>query len=255
MSFFDAVKSFYEEHIKSRLTSRVALLFVTGLCLAALFIQYFRRSDAVPFTEVVGTVIVPFQRGVNQVGSFLFSTEQERRTLQEANRRIRELEEELAALKNENEVLQGLGSENEELRKLLDAKERLTYTSVEAEVIGNDGVNYFERFTINKGTLDGIRVNMNVVNQDGLVGLVTETGLNYAVVTAIVENGVNVSAMTRNGHENCIVSGSLAESGRNRLVLKNALLDVDLEGDNTLVTSNISDKYLPGILIGYAYDV
>ena len=125
----------------------------------------------------------------------------------------------------------------------------------EALIIGNDGVNSFERFTINKGTSDGIRVNMNVINDEGLIGIVTYAGLNYAVVTSIIEEGMNVSAMTKNGHENCIVSGDFAQSGKGRLLLENALSSVDLQNDGTLVTSFISDRFLPNLLIGYAVDV
>ena len=66
---------------------------------------------------------------------------------------------------------------------------------------------------------------------------------------------MNVSAMTKNGHENCIVSGDLARSGNGRLLLENALSGVDLLNDGTLVTSYISDRFLPNLLIGYAVDV
>ncbi|MBR6322291.1 MAG: rod shape-determining protein MreC, partial [Lachnospiraceae bacterium] len=146
--------------------------------------------------------------------------------------------------------------ENEEFRSLLRAKARLSmYEMEEAKIIGSDGVNCFNRFTINKGTIDGIKADMNVINSDGLVGIVTSVGLNYAVVTAIIEDNTSVSAMTRYGHSNCIVKGDLSQSGEGRLLLTNALADFDTERDNALVTSSISDKYLQGLLIGYAEDV
>ncbi|MBQ1377460.1 MAG: rod shape-determining protein MreC, partial [Lachnospiraceae bacterium] len=60
-----------------------------------------------------------------------------------------------------------------------------------------------------------------------------------------------VSAMTKNGHDNCIVTGSMELAASGEMVIENALSSVDLDKDSTLVTSFISDKYLPGLLIGY----
>ena len=256
MSIFASIREFIREKILSRFTSRAALVIVVLICVMLLLIQYFRRDDAVSPLSIAGVVVIPFQEGVNRAGNFLFRTEQERLSLNEAKDRIKELEGEVASLQRELDGLQQISVENAELRALLSAAEQYPeYEMEEALIIGNDGVNSFERFTINKGTADGIRVNMNVINQDGLIGIVTYTGLNYAVVTSIIEDGVNVSAMTKNGHENCIVTGDLLHSGTERLVLENALGDVDFSADSTLLTSNISDRFLPGLLIGYAVDV
>ena len=201
-------------------------------------------------------MVIPFQEGVNKVGSALFRNEQDRLSLNEAKERIKELERENMELTQKLENMNQTALQNTELRGLLKASEQYPdFEMEEALIIGNDGVNSFERFTINKGTADGIRVNMNVINKDGLIGIVTFTGLNYAIVTSIIENGMNVSAMTRTGHENCIVTGDLAHSGTGTMLLENARSDVDFSGDGALVTSFISDKFLPGLLIGYAKDV
>ena len=93
---------------------------------------------------------------------------------------------------------------------------------------------------------------MNVINGNGLVGIVTFVGLNYSIVTSVIEENMNVSAMTKNGHENLVLTGALKSAGNSTLLLRNASADIDLSEDSALVTSNISDKFLPGILIGYA---
>lgn len=256
MIFLQNLKNFLKEHISGHVTSRVALIVVTGCCLVTLFFQYFNREDAVPYTEVIGSIVVPFQKGVNDIGSFLFKTEQDRISLEEAKEEISRLESMLADANSKVYELNGIAIENRELRKLLEAKEKLgSYEVMAAEIIGNDGANAFYRFTINRGSLDGIQVYMNVVNADGLIGYVTEVGLNYAVVTTIIEDKISVSAMTRNGMENCIVTGTLESAKTGLLKLSNGLADTDFGADSTLVTSNISDRYLPNLLIGYAKDV
>lgn len=256
MSIFANFVQFIKEHILSHFTSKVALIAVVLACVLSLMYQYFRRDDAVSLLSIAGAVVEPFQEGANTVGDFLFRKEQDRISLTEAKNQIRELKREIADLRRNLDSMNQMSVENANLQALLQAKEQYPeYEMEEARIIGNDGVNSFVRFTINKGTSDGIRVNMNVINDEGLVGIVTYTGLNYAVVTAIIEEGMNVSAMTKNGHENCIVSGDLARSGQGKLLLENALSDVDLTNDGTLVTSFISDRFLPNLLIGYAVDV
>jgi len=252
----DKLKEFYRNHLKRRLTSGAALILVLAVCSASLLTTYFKRDDAISPLLIAGAVIVPFQEGINELAGALFRNNRERLSLAEASERIDELESELTDREMKISQLEQLSQENRELRKLLNAADTVEeYGYMEATVIGNDGVGVFRRFLIDKGTRDGILVDMNVVNGDGLVGLVTSVGLNYAVVTTIIEDDVNVSAMTKNGHENCIVTGDVTVSGPAVLKLENALVSVDLVNDSTLVTSNISDKYLPGLLIGYADEI
>ena len=256
MTVFSAIKTFFLNHVVSRITSRVVIVLLSAVCVFSILYHYFTRDDSVSITTVLGVIVVPFQEGANEVGSFLFRSDEKRLNLKEARERIDALEKENLELRNKLTNAGEVLIENEEFRALLRAKERLSeYEMQEAKIIGNDGVNCFERFTINKGTMDGVRIDMNVINADGLVGIVTSVGLNYAVVTSIIEDNTSVSAMTRHGHQNCIASGDLSGSGSGRMLLSNALADFDTVSDNALVTSSISDKYLPGLLIGYAEDV
>ena len=206
MAFSERLKNIFLK-IKSRLTSRVALIVVCVLCIASLLYRYWSYEDSVSPAQIAGAVIVPFQEGLNEIGSFLFRSEEDRISLSEAREQISDLKKQNAELRRENSELNDLALENERLRRLLDMKTRLSgYETTEASVIGNDGVNMFVRFTLNKGTMDGIAVNMNVINDQGLVGIITAVGPNYSICTAIIEDGTNVSAMTKNDHMNLIVS-------------------------------------------------
>ncbi len=256
MIVLDSIKEFFKKVIR-HLNVKVALVVVVVLSLVALFLQYFHREDSISFVSVAGAVVIPFQEGVNEIGKFLFDRESERKSISEANAKIDELTKENQALKREIDELGEIRRENAEYRKLLKARERLSeYEVRSASVIGNDGVNIFRRFTVNLGSVDGIEKDMNVINADsGLVGLVSYVGLNYSIVTSIIESGVSISAMTKNGNANCILTGTPTSSEQSLLKLENALVGVDFTNDSTLVTSNISDKYLPNILVGYVTEV
>ena len=124
-----------------------------------------------------------------------------------------------------------------------------------ARVIQKDAGNWYHSFVIDKGTDDGIEVDMNVIADGGLVGIVTEVGSNFAKVRSIIDDDSNVSAMSLNSGDTCIVSGDLKLYADGKLRLSYIDKNDNIWDDDKIVTSNISDKYLPNILIGYAKDI
>ena len=139
------------------------------------------------------------------------------------------------------------------LRELLSLDEQYDdYEKVGARVIAKESGNWFQLFTIDKGSSDGIQKDCNVISGGGLVGIVTEVGPNWATVRSIIDDNSNVSAMVSTTSDQCIIAGDL------RLIDEGSLNLVKLtDSDNKVhvgdkvVTSYISEKFLPGILIGY----
>ena len=127
------------------------------------------------------------------------------------------------------------------------------YDKVAANVISKDTGNWFNSFTINKGTDDGIQKDCNVIAGSGLVGIVTEVGKNWATVRSIIDDTSNVSAMTS---DRCIVAGDLRliDEGKLQFIhLKDK--DNKIQEGEKIVTSDVSDKFLKGILIGYVSEI
>ena len=119
-------------------------------------------------------------------------------------------------------------------------------------VIAKDAGNWFHSFVIDKGEEDGITVDMNVIAGSGLVGRIVDVGPNWAKVTSIISDNSNVSGKVLATSDYLMVSGDL-ELYSGGVISFNKLVDSAgkvAEGDK-IVTSNISDKYLPNILIGY----
>ena len=107
-----------------------------------------------------------------------------------------------------------------------------------------------------QGEDDGIAVDMNVMAGTGLVGIVTETGPNWAKVRSIIDDESQVSALVLSTSDNCFVNGDLTlmQEGKIRFddLLNN---DSVIEKGEQVVTSHISSKYLQGILIGYISEI
>ncbi len=172
------------------------------------------------------------------------------RTLLEENARLKE---EVAALTEENTLLQQDKYELNELRELMALSEQYgEYHKVGARIIGRDSGNWFSSFLIDKGTEDGLALDMNVIAGGGLVGRITSVGPNWAKVTSIISDNSNVSGMTLSTGDNLMVSGDLKLMADGCITFSQ-LMDSQnavVEGDK-VVTSDISDKFLPNILIGY----
>ena len=80
-------------------------------------------------------------------------------------------------------------------------------------------------------------------------------GANYATVRSIIDDSSRVGAMKLDSSYNCIVAGDLTLYEEGRLKLTDFSKDAVLRDGDQIVTSNISTKFLPGILVGYAADV
>ena len=131
----------------------------------------------------------------------------------------------------------------------------MQYDKIGARVIARDSEKWFQVFRINKGSADGVAVDMNVVADGGLVGIVTDVGANYATVRSIIDDSSRVGAMKLDSSYNCIVAGDLTLYEEGRLKLTDFSKDAVLRDGDQIVTSNISTKFLPGILVGYAADI
>ena len=100
--------------------------------------------------------------------------------------------------------------ELDRLRKLYDLDALYTdYEKTGARVISKDTGNWFDVFYIDKGTTDGLSVGCNVLYGNGLCGIITEIGEDYAKVRAIIDDTTNVNAMILPSQTICNVSGSL----------------------------------------------
>ena len=196
------------------------------------------------------------ERGVNALGGGIYHHAHdlaELRRVQEENRR---LTERVGALTEENTRLSSEVYELARLRELYELdQEYLQYPKVAARVIARDSGNWFRIFRIDKGTKDGIRPDMNVLVNGGLIGIVTDVGLNYATVRTIIDDSSNVSGMSQRTGDICNVAGDMALYEQGRLGLDHIRKESDIESGDRIVTSNISEVYLPGILIGYAENV
>lgn len=237
--------------------SKYLLFILTILCTLMMLVTFGTDIFNRPLNTAVGYVVVPFQQGIGKLGSWISNRSEELVQIRQLLDENKRLKDEIARLTEENTLLQQDKYELNNLRELVDLSEQYgTYKKVGARIIGRDAGNWYTSFLIDKGTNDGMAVDMNVIAGGGLVGRLTAVGPNWSRVTAIISDNSNVSGMTLATGDNLIVTGDLILMAENSIRFGQLVDSKNLvaEGDK-IVTSNISDKYLPNILIGYINEI
>ncbi len=205
---------------------------------------------------VLNDVLTPMQSGFNKVGSFVSDEAEDLARLSAIEEDYKALTDELAYLREQNTRYQLQEIELSKYRDLLGMKEEYEqYPTIGAHVIGENSSNWNHTVLIDRGASDGIEVNMNVIAQGGLAGIVTSVTAGSSTVRLITDHDSQVGAMALITQDTCIVRGDLEVYQEGRLILEKINKDAKISDDYKIVTSNKSSIYLPGILIGYAKDI
>lgn len=210
-----------------------------------------------PLRQVANYTVIPMQKGINTIGIWMNDFIENFETLQEVRAENEVLKAKVDDLTVKNNMLQQDKHELDRLRELYELDQNYRdYKKIGARVTANDSGNWFSSFIIDKGADDGIAKDMNVMAGTGLVGIVSEVGPNWARVRSIIDDASNVSALVLSTSDKCIVNGDLTLMQEGKIRFEQlANNDSVIESGEQLVTSHISSKYLPGILIGYITEV
>lgn len=242
---------------KFSIPARYLLLGLCGVCILIMLITYSAGGSGGPLNTVASYIFVPMQKGINSVGTFFSNKADRFQTLEDVMDENEELKEQVTKLTTELNTVKLEQYELDDLRELYQLDEQYSnYKKVGAHVIGKDSGSWFHTFLIDKGSKDGIEKDMNVIAGSGLVGIVIDVGPHYAKIRSIIDDRSKVSGMVLSTSDTCIVKGDLESMNENRTIQFSELKDSDdkIKSGDQVVTSNVSDKYLPGILIGYISD-
>lgn len=237
--------------------SKYWLLIITTICIIFIGLSLVSDKTSGPFKVVADYTVVPMQKGINRVGMFLNDLTENFDTLQDVKAENKSLKKKVDSLTISNNRLQQEKYELERLRELYKLDQTYSdYEKIGAHVIGNNGSNWFSTFTIDKGSEDGIKVDMNVMAGAGLVGIVTKVGPHSSEVRAIIDDQSNVSGMVLSTSDTCVVRGDLKLLADGRIRFEQlANNNTKIKEGEQVVTSQISSKYVQGILIGYISEI
>ncbi|MDD7114079.1 MAG: rod shape-determining protein MreC [Lachnospiraceae bacterium] len=242
---------------KFEFSPKMLLILLTAVCALLLSVSVICKDVTKPFTNIVAAVIIPMQDGINSVGVWVNDRLGSFKSMDELKAENEELSKKVDDLTKENERLSGDQKELEDLRQMMQLKQEYSsYSTVGASVISSGNGNWYESFVINKGSDDGLEVDMNVLAGTGLVGIITEVGHNYAKVRSIIDDASNVSAKSLSTADTCVVQGNSESMQKDGTIdVEYISKDATMQAGDELVTSHISSKYLEGLRIGTVSDI
>jgi len=165
------------------------------------------------------------------------------------------LQAQIAEQENQIRDLNELKSENSDLRKVLNLlKDFEKFDKVGGNIIAKEPGNWFNTFTLDVGSDDGVKNDCPVVSGEGLVGRVVSVSSGSSVVMSVIDPYSKVSGYNSRTQELVIsVRGdiNLAKSGKCRL----EFVDEDIENGDLIVTSGISDIFPRGLSIGRVTEI
>ncbi|MCR4721448.1 MAG: rod shape-determining protein MreC [Lachnospiraceae bacterium] len=229
---------------------------ITVFCVILIVVSYKFSDTFSSVKNVIGSVVAPMQKGINDLGDYFEDTLDHFSDMDALIEENKKLREQIDDLKNTNQILNQEKYELSNYRELYELDGLYDqYKKVAAKVISKDPNSYSGEFIIDKGEDDGILKDMNVLAGNGLVGIVTQTGSNWARVRTIIDDSSKVSGMFLKTSDTCIVTGDLELIDKGYINVSQISLNAQIYDNYEVVTSYISDKYLPGILIGYVSDI
>ena len=162
------------------------------------------------------------------------------------NEELKKKNSELETVLREFEMLK---AENTTLQEYMNLTDKYSsYQTIPAYVINRDVSNYSSTLVLNVGTNDGIRENMTVIADKGLVGHVISVSEKTCKVQVIIDSASTVSASISTTNESIICKGTL----ENDQILRASYIPTGAEliqGDS-VYTSGIGGIYPKGIVIG-----
>lgn len=223
---------------------------IISIVLLILIVVFSNNDGENSFLENIGSkLIMPFQNGFtyfrNQISSnnTVFS---DVNSLQEENEKLKKENDELQKSLKE---IENIKTENETLKDYLGlTKKYSNYKTIPGDVINKDISNYSRTITINVGTNDGVKKDMTVIAEAGLVGHVISVTDNTAKIQTIIDPASSVSSMLSTTKESIICKGTL----ENKTTLKAMYIPTEasvIQGD-TIQTSGLGGLYPKGLQIG-----
>lgn len=134
-------------------------------------------------------------------------------------------------------------SEYEDISKLKDC--------INSIVIYRNPIYWYDELTINKGEVDGIKKGDIVINNEGLVGIISDVYKNTSIVTLITSAYENSKLTVGILSGEDIIYGIVSDydKNKNELVISELTKDISVSKDMSVVTTNFTNTFKEGIII------
>lgn len=238
---------------------RIAFGVLVGLAVASVaFFLLLRNDSGISTAEnAIGSVFAPVENAFGSVTKYFRDLTQGMRDYNAMSYENELLKREVQDLKLEIATLEDAAIENGRLESLLEAKQRLSdQDPVYATVIARSPGVWFDTFSINRGSVDEIKVGMTVVTGDGLVGRVIEVGLAYSKVMSIIDTRSRTTCLVERTREPCIMYGEIMSNSVTPECKMYYVPSVNtIKPGDKVITAGTDGVFPKGLTVGYVTQV
>ncbi|MDW7667411.1 MAG: rod shape-determining protein MreC [Bacillota bacterium] len=205
--------------------------------------------------NIIGIVTSPIQKVFYNLGRVFSNSYKSILEIYKVREENIQLKERVYELTSENRVLMDIVENQEYLKNEYRMRQMIDYDYAKAQIISRDPNNWFQKFTIDKGTNEGIKIDDIIIHaaeleEDlvviGLVGKVIDVGNNWSKVITIVDINSSISFRNIKNNSSGILKGQIDNTIEGYTFSK----DDDIKVGDALVTSGLGEIYTQNLYIG-----
>lgn len=203
--------------------------------------------------SLAARLIEPVQELFYNITEGIGSVFEKRAALAELSEENEKLKERVAELESQLQDYYNIYNQNERLKEILNFIDKIgEHESLTASVIGKAPGAWFDEFTINAGSDDGLATGMIVYSADGLVGRMVYTAESYSRVISIVHEDSGVAVMIERTRDNGVLK---YDSAAGVLKIYYMADEADVLPGDKVITSGLGGIYPKGIEVGVVSEV
>lgn len=234
---------------KNSKTGKIGII-ITIIILTILVIITNIDTSKFSFVEgITNKLVMPIQNGLTYLKNKIAKNDtffKDINNLKNENTELKQKNQELSEKLSELEIIK---AENELLREYANIADQYTaYTTIPAYIIDRDLSNLSQTMVINVGENNGIKENMPVVVEDGVVGYVISTTATTAKVKPLIDPSSSISGVMNISRDNIIAKGETGSTNTLRATYISS--DANLVLNDEVETSGLGGIYPKGLKIG-----
>lgn len=201
-----------------------------------------------PFTAFISTISKPFEHQLSQAGSGIGHWINVVTTAGKLGDENQQLRAEVASLRRQVSQTTEIKAQNDELRKQLGVGGLRPDRLIAAEVIGYQPDNFRQFITLGRGSRDGLKNGMVVVQQGALIGTLQDVGPNTSKVFLMIDPNFRVAALDQDApnRPTGIIHGQIGSG----LIMDKIAQNETVKPGDTVVTSGLGNDIEKGLIIG-----
>lgn len=240
---------------------KLIVLLISVILFVAMIAVSLNHKNEIPIFQQIGNDVTAatgriFSKPAD-AATDLFETVNGLLDTYEENQRLKKKINELSETQSRIVVLE---EENQKMKEELDLQHTLLdYKSITGAVIARNPDGWLDQIIIDKGSKNGIEVNMSVLSERGLVGRVTEVNPTNAKVQLLTTmnqktNQISAELVTEDeGTVNGIITSY--EEATNRLVMSQITTEQEIKKGDTVITSGLGGITPRALVIGIVDEV